>query len=406
MRHVQAPLPLPRAAGPLARLARGVLDRALRGWCHGHVTIELPGGQQVTAGAADAADRGRLIIDDPAFLVRLALRGELGAGESYVAGEWHSDDPVGLLRLFLRNLDVLDMESPLSRLGKLPDLLRHRLRANTRAGSRRNVAAHYDLGNGFYRLFLDDGMSYSCAVFDHPATTLADAQQAKLERICAALELRAGDHLLDIGCGWGALAEHAARTRGCRVTGITLSREQLAWARDRVAAAGLADRVELRLQDYRDLTGRFDAVASIEMVEAVGQRFLPGFFAGCAARLRPGGRMLLQAILMPEERYAAYRRSVDWMQTYVFPGTFIPSLGALTGAAAAAGLSLAARDEIGVHYATTLRAWRRRFRDRLDAGRRLGLTPRMERTWDLYLAFSEAAFAEKSLLDSQLLLVR
>ncbi len=385
---------------------RWALHRALRGWRHGHITIALPGGRELTAGDPGAADRARVTVDHPALLARLALRGELGAGESYVAGEWRAGDLVGLLRLFLRNLDHLALDSPLSRLGKLPALLRHRRRANTRAGSRRNVAAHYDLGNDFYRLFLDDGMSYSCAVFDRPQATLAEAQAAKLERICTALDLQPGDHLLDIGCGWGALAEHAARARGCRVTGITLSREQLAWARRRLAAAGLGDRVEVRLQDYRDVTGRFDAIACIEMVEAVGHRFLPGFFGRCAARLRPGGKMLLQAILMPEQRYPAYRHSVDWMQTYVFPGTVIPSLGALTLGAQAAGLSLTARDEIGTHYAPTLRAWRRRFHDNLEPARRLGMTARLERTWDLYLAFSEAAFAEQTLLDSQLRLMR
>jgi cyclopropane-fatty-acyl-phospholipid synthase len=199
---------------------------------------------------------------------------------------------------------------------------------------------------------------------------------------------------------------HAARTRGCRVTAVTLSRQQAAWATQRVAAAGLADRIEVRRQDYRDLRGRFDAIGSIEMVEAVGRRFLPRFFAACAARLRPGGRLLVQSILMPDDRFAAYQRGVDWMQTYVFPGTCIPSLEVLDAAAAGAGLHLAARDEIGLHYAPTLRAWRGRFLERLAAARALGMTERMERTWDLYLAFSEAAFAEQTLLDSQLLFLQ
>jgi cyclopropane-fatty-acyl-phospholipid synthase len=384
----------------------GVLTRALRGWQHGHVVIDLPGGRTVCAGDPHAADRARLTVTSRRFLPRLALRGELGAGEAYVAGEWHADDLVAALRLFLRNLFGLDFESPLSRLGRLPDVVRHRLRANTRAGSRRNVAAHYDLGNDFYQLFLDDDMSYSCAVFDRPDATLAEAQTAKLERVCAALALQPGDHLLDLGCGWGALAVHAARTHGCRVTALTLSRRQADWARRRVAAAGLADRVEVRLQDYRDLRGQYDAIGSIEMVEAVGHRFLPRYFAACAGRLRRGGRLLVQSILQPDDRFAAYQRGVDWMQTYVFPGTCIPSLAVLAGAASDAGLRLAARDEIGLHYATTLNAWRRRFDARRGAARALGMTARMERTWDLYLAFSEAAFAEQTLLDSQLLFLR
>ncbi|HTM22036.1 MAG TPA: cyclopropane-fatty-acyl-phospholipid synthase family protein [Kofleriaceae bacterium] len=385
----------------------GALERALGGWRHGRLTVDLPGGRSVCAGDPDAADRARIAVHHPAFLLRLALRGELGAGESYAAGEWSADDLVGALRLFLRNLPLLDIESRLTRLGTLPDRIRHRLlRANTRTGSRRNVAAHYDLGNAFYRLFLDDGMTYSCAIYDRPEATLAEAQAAKLERVCAALALRPGDHLLEVGCGWGSLAVHAARTRGCRVTGITLSREQLAWGRARVAAAGLADRVELRLLDYRDLHGHFDAVASVEMVEAVGERFLSGFFAACAARLRPGGRLLVQSILMPDDRFAAYRRGVDWMQTYVFPGTCIPSLAALIDAAGRTGLTLAERHEIGLHYATTLRAWRGAFRARRAEAARLGIGPRRQRTWELYLAFSEAAFAEQTLLDSQLLFAR
>jgi cyclopropane-fatty-acyl-phospholipid synthase len=324
----------------------------------------------------------------------------MGVGESFVAGEWSSDDMVGVARAFLRATAARGLESPVTRLAQLPALARHRRAANTRAGSERNVHAHYDLGNAFYRLFLDEEtLAYSAGIY--PAPSLAAAQEQKLERLCELLALEPRDHLLEIGCGWGGMAMYAARTRGCHVTAITVSREQLELASARVAEAGLADRVTIAYRDYRELTGSFDKIVSIEMLEAVGYEFLPRYFATCARVLAPGGRLAVQSITMPDDRFDAYRRRVDWMQTYIFPGTLIPSLGAIR--AASPMLHLADVYDIGPSYAPTLAAWRDRFLAQLPAVRALGFDEPFIRTWLLYLTFSEAAFAERTLGDHQLL---
>jgi cyclopropane-fatty-acyl-phospholipid synthase len=423
---------MPRLAAPAAQALRWLALAHLRAvWAAGRVDLELPSGQWVRIGGPGRADASARVHDDRLFL-RLLLRGELGAGESFVAGEWSSADLVGLLRVFLRASRARGLESPLTRLARLPALARYRRSANTVAGSRRNIHAHYDLGNDFYRLFLDEEtLAYSCALWQPPvpagaalagaapaaatpaaaapaaaAPSLADAQRAKLERLCDWLAPSPRDHLLEIGCGWGGMAIHAARTRGCRVTAITVSREQHRLAAERVAAAGLADRVSVQYRDYRGALGTFDKIVSIEMLEAVGYEYLPAYFAACAQALAPGGRFALQSITMPDERFEAYRRSVDWMQTYVFPGSLIPSLGAIARAAAAAGLAIERSADIGADYAPTLRAWRERFVAALPRVRALGFDEPFVRTWLMYLAFSEAAFAERTLRNHQLLLVK
>jgi cyclopropane-fatty-acyl-phospholipid synthase len=422
---------MPRLAAPArSLLRRAALARLRAGWRSGALELELPGGELVRLGGdnpdgarlGDAGSAGvrpgsvpRVRVHDDRFFLRLVLRGEMGAGESFVAGEWSSDDVVGVARAFLRATGGRGLESPLTRLAQLPALARHRRAANTRTGSERNVHAHYDLGNAFYRLFLDDEtMAYSCAIYPShgPAPSLAAAQERKLERLCELLALAPHDHLLEIGCGWGGMAMYAARTRGCRVTAITVSREQYELASARVAAAGLSDRVTVSYRDYRDLTTTFaqrrgdnvrgfDKIVSIEMLEAVGYEFLPRYFATCARVLEPGGRFALQSITMPDERFDAYRRRVDWMQTYIFPGTLIPSLGAIR--AASPMLELADVCDIGPSYAPTLAAWRERFVAQLPAVRELGFDEPFIRTWLLYLMFSEAAFAERTLGDHQLL---
>jgi cyclopropane-fatty-acyl-phospholipid synthase len=399
--------PIPRLAAPAAAISRRLALRRLHAtWAGGRLDLDLPGGERVRLGGSGAADARARVLDDRLF-VRLLLRGEIGAGEGYVAGEWTSDDVVAVARAFLRGTRALGAESALTLVARLPALWRHRRAANTRAGSERNIHAHYDLGNAFYRLFLDgDTLAYSCALFDADATTLAAAQRRKHERLCELLALSSDHHLLEIGCGWGGMAIHAAATRGCRVTAITVSREQHELARARVAAAGLADRVRVEYRDYRDVTGTFDRVVSIEMLEAVGFSHLPGYFATCARALAPGGRLAVQSITMPDERFAAYRRGVDWMQTYIFPGACIPSLAAIHAAAAPAGLVMDSSDDIGPSYATTLRAWRERFEAALPAVRGLGFDEPFVRTWRLYLAFSEAAFAERTLADHQLSFTR
>jgi len=393
--------PLDAVAAPLALAAARAAWRSDAG----RLDLILPDGRRLRLGGDGAADAVAHVRDERA-LARLLLRGELGAGEAYVAGEWDADDLVAVIRLFLRATRARGLESPLTRLGRLPVRVRHWRAGNSRTGSARNIHAHYDLGNDFYRLFLDDSMAYSCALWPRPDITLDEAQAAKAERLCVWLDLGAGDHLLEIGGGWGGLAIHAARTRGCRVTAITISRQQLAEAQARVAAAGVADRVDIAFCDYRDLTGTFDKVVSVEMLEAVGLRYLPGYFATVARVLRPGGRAVIQSITMPDDRFEAYRRGVDWMQTYVFPGSLIPSLGAIRGALAGSGLAITDLDDIGPDYAPTLRVWRQRFEAQLAAVRALGHGEAFIRTWRLYLAFSEAAFAERTLGDHQIVLER
>lgn len=420
--------PLPRLLAPLGRAVRPWAIAQLRDrWASGRLDLRLPSGARIRLGGAGPAEAAIRIHDDRAFL-RLVLRGEIGGGEAFVAGEWSSDDLVGALRLVLRATEAGGVESWLTRLAQLPALVRHRRAANTVRGSQRNIRAHYDLGNAFYQLFLDpETLSYSCAVFAEPsggsegaeqvdtaatgraARSLAEAQRAKLDRLCELLALTPDDHLLEIGCGWGGMAIHAATTRGCRVTAITVSREQRELARARVAAAGLADRVDIQYRDYRELgasTDRFDKIVSIEMLEAVGYEYLPRFFAIAARRLAPGGRLALQSITMPDPRFERYRHRVDWMQTYVFPGSLIPSLGAIARAAGAAGLHTARCDDIGPDYARTLRIWRERFVAALPGVTALGFDPPFIRTWLLYLAFSEAAFAERTLADHQLVFIR
>ena len=402
--------PLPRLLGPALPFGRSIALAALAArWTSEPLELELPDGTRVRLGAATGPAPRARIHDDRLFL-RLLLRGELGAGEAFVAGEWGTpdrDELVAVIRTFLRVTAARGLESPVTWLGRIPALFRHRRRANSRSGSRRNVAAHYDLGNDFYRLFLDDEtLSYSCAVWPHPGATLAEAQHAKHERLCELVGLGRDDHLLEIGCGWGGLAIHAARTRGCRVSAITISRAQHDLARERVAAAGLADRVDIQLRDYRDLRGRFDKIISVEMLEAVGDGYLPGYFAIAGRLLPPGGAMAIQSITMPDHRFARYRRGVDWMQTYIFPGALIPSLGAIAAALPGSGLSIVRTDDIGADYVPTLRAWQDRFAARLSDARALGFDEPFLRTWVLYLAFSEAAFAERTLSDHQLLLRR
>jgi cyclopropane-fatty-acyl-phospholipid synthase len=340
-------------------------------------------------------------ISDERALLRVLLRGELGAGEAYVAGEWDADDLVAALRAFLRSSSARGIESPLTQLVRLPDILRHRL-AGTRDRARRDVAAHYDLGNAFYALWLDPAMVYSCAIWE-PGDDLARAQQRKLDRLCDLAQVAPGDRVLEIGCGWGALALAAAR-RGAHVTALTLSREQASWTRRAAADAGLADRIDVQLRDWRTEHGAYDRVLSVEMLEAVGPRELPRFFSALRARLRRGGRAVLQTITIPDARWPAYRRGVDWMQTYVFPGTTIPCPRTIHAAASRADLRITHEDEIGPSYAPTLAAWRARFHAALPAVKALGFDDRFLRTWDLYLAFSEAAFTERTLGDAQLVL--
>jgi cyclopropane-fatty-acyl-phospholipid synthase len=347
-------------------------------------------------------------VHDPRLYGDVVFGGSIGAGEAYMRGYWSTSQLVDVVRLFVLNLDALDgLEGGLARLTSPLRKAVHAMRRNSRAGARENIAAHYDLGNEFFRLFLDETMMYSAATFEYPGQSLHDAQLTRLDRICEKLELEPTDHLLEIGTGWGGLALHAARHFGCRVTTTTISREQWRLARERVREAGLEGRVEVLCQDYRDLTGRFDKLVSIEMIEAIGHQYYDSYFERCAQLLAPEGTMLLQAITIADQRYERARRSVDFIQRYIFPGSCIPSVAALTASIArASDLRVFHTEDIGPHYATTLAHWRQNFRANLPRIRALGYDENFIRMWEYYFCYCEGGFAERALGDVQMLLVK
>ena len=349
-----------------------------------------------------------LCIHDSGFYRQVAANGSVGAGEAYMDGLWSCDDLVALVRLLVRNRDLLDgMETGLAKLGGLAMKALHALNRNTRTGSRRNISAHYDLGNAFFKLFLDQSMMYSSAIFADPAESLESASQRKLVRICEKLDLKPGDHLIEIGTGWGGMALHAAQHYGCRVTTTTISIEQHALASQRIQEAGLGDRVTVLLEDYRDLQGSFDKLVSIEMIEAVGHQYLDIYFDKCSSLLKSDGLALIQAITIEDHRYQQALTSVDFIKRHVFPGSFIPCVSAMVESAGRAGqLRLLNLEDFGPSYAATLRHWRHRFMSRLDLVRAQGHDDRFIRMWEFYLCYCEGGFLERSISDVHLLLAR
>jgi cyclopropane-fatty-acyl-phospholipid synthase len=390
----------PGARLPLVdRVAGRALEHVLGGLQGGALVVGLPDGSEVRFGTGRTL---RMAIEDSRLFRRLATRPRLGLGESYQAGEWRADDLPALLELLLRNAERAGSRHPhLRRLARARPRLNRR---TSRLAARRNIRYHYDLGNDFFQLFLDETMTYSCAVFDGPAESLADAQRRKLRLVCERLELGPEDHVLEIGCGWGSFALLAAGEYGARVTGITLSPAQAECARRRVAEAGLADRVDIRVQDFRDVEGAFTKVVSIEMLEAIGERLFDSYFATIDRVLRPGGRACIQTILVPDERWRRYRSSPDWIERYIFPGCLIPSLEALEQALGS--LRIRHVDELGEHYGETLARWRAAFLGRVDEVRALGFDERFVRTWDFYLASCQALFRAGLLRDAQLVVTR
>lgn len=388
---VSIPAPrLPRLVDPRARL----VDRLIARLAVGTLRVVLPSGRVVQRSGPVPGPEATIVLHRWRALSRVLLGGDIAFGEAHVDGDWSSPDLVAFLRLAARNLDALAPTVRGSAPLRLLARLKHGLRPNSRRGSRRNIVAHYDLGNDFYRRWLDGTMLYSSALYSPAATTLEAAQAAKLARIGELLRLGGGERVLEIGCGWGALAAHLAGRHGAEVTGLTISPSQLAFAREAVAAAGVAEAVDLRLQDYRDVSGTFDRIVSIEMFEAVGEAWWPTYFATIADRLAPGGRAVLQVISIAEERYEAYRRDTDFIQHHVFPGGFLPSPSAFRRAAAAAGLAVVASESFGLSYAETLAEWRRRFHAAWDEIAGLGFDDRFRRLWDYYLAYCEAGFRE------------
>jgi cyclopropane-fatty-acyl-phospholipid synthase len=402
---VELSRPRPRP-GFLAGVARRLVHARLAGLRQGRLLLHEHG--ESRAFGPGGEPEVNVTVRHPAFYPELAFGGSVGAGEAYMLGHWVADDLTALVRLLLRNREALDgIEGGLARLSAPMRAMAHWLHRNTREGSRRNISAHYDLGNEMYRLFLDETMMYSSAIFERPGMTLAEAQAAKLEAICRKLELGPQDHVLEIGTGWGGFALHAARQYGCRVTTTTISPNQHALATERVRAEGLQDRVTVLLRDYRDLEGRYDKLVSIEMIEAVGHQYYGEYFRRCDALLRPGGRMLLQAITIADQRYEQARREVDFIKRYIFPGCCIPSVTALANAMTAASrLRIVALEDIGPHYATTLARWRDNFLANSLRVRALGYPETFIRMWTFYLAYCEGGFAERALGDVQLVLER
>jgi cyclopropane-fatty-acyl-phospholipid synthase len=358
----------------------------------GRLTLVDPQGGRAVFQAPNPGPHGEIVLHDTDCLRRLITGGTVAFADAYIDGAWSSPDLTALVALAARHTHALEARFQGRPLVRALNRMAHRLRRNSRRGSKRNIAYHYDLGNGFYRRWLDSTMTYSCALFDTPGQTLAEAQTAKYARLAAMLNVGPQDHVLDIGCGWGGFALYLARTHGCRVTGLTLSAEQRDWAVRAVLEAGLNDRIDIRLQDYRDVRGSFDAIASIEMFEAVGEEHWPQYFRVCHDRLKPGGRAALQVITIAEDRFDRYRRGTDFIQKYIFPGGMLPSPSRLRDGLAAAGLTVTSEQTIGAHYAETLRRWRSAFDERWPEIAREGFDERFRRLWTYYLCYCEAGF--------------
>ena len=382
-----------RDAGPMPAAARAVMA-LLQKLTHGRLTLIAPDGATHVFGGGEPHATIRL-ANWKVFGASLSS-GDIGFAETWIEGDWHTDSLATLLELLAANRDVIERALYGSWWGRVLYRMRHLLNRNSRAGSRRNIHAHYDLGNAFYAQWLDPSMTYSSALYEGDAQRgLQAAQDAKYRRILDALALPAGARVLEIGCGWGGFAELAARD-GLHVTGLTLSTEQLAFAHERLVRAGLADRTRLLLQDYRDERGQYDAIVSIEMFEAVGEAYWPDYFATLARCLAPGGRAVIQTITIDEPLFERYRRGTDFIQQYVFPGGMLPSPAAFEQGARGAGLSVEERFGFGPDYARTLREWREAFMQAWPRIAPLGFDARFARTWEFYLAYCEAGFARRS----------
>jgi cyclopropane-fatty-acyl-phospholipid synthase len=373
----------------------------------GAVEVRLPDGRVRVFGAPDAELRSTIDVHDWRFLTSLLHGASVGVGESYMAGYWTSADLVSLIRIVIANRRALRRITPAAVLNIAGDKLIHAMRANRLGQSKRNIQAHYDLSNELYSLFLDDTMTYSAAYFPDPTVTLEEAQEAKYARLAEKVRVDGDTHVLEIGCGWGGFASYAARTHGCRVTGITLSEEQAEYARERMVREGLDHLVDIRVVDYREVRGQFDRIVSIEMLEAVGHRFFGTYFETIDRLLAPDGLAAIQVITIPEQRYDNYRRRPDFIQRYIFPGGHLPSLEAMAGSMGSnSELYVESTENIGVHYAETLRRWRERFLGNRDEVLALGFDERFVRMWEFYLAYCEGAFLARYINDLQLVLTR
>ncbi|MEX0970808.1 MAG: cyclopropane-fatty-acyl-phospholipid synthase family protein [Paracoccaceae bacterium] len=369
----------------------------LAGLKQGAVRFTLPDGRVFRADGQMAGDVGEIIVRRGSMFARIARDGQLGVSESYMDGDWDSPDLMALLDVLMPSNEAFAGQMRGAGLVRSYERLRHWLRNNSRAQAQRNIAHHYDLGNAFYSQWLDDSMTYSSALFEKPEDSLADAQRAKYAAICDGLNLRQGDSVLEIGCGWGGFAEYAARERGARITGLTISRAQHDFAAARMQRLGLNDRVEIVLRDYRDQRGQYDGIASIEMFEAVGETYWPAYFDTLKARLKSGARAALQIITIRDDLFDHYRKHVDFIQKYVFPGGMLPSPQALAEHTARAGLQAVKSFDFAPSYSRTLRLWMAEFNAKWDGIRQLGFDERFQRMWNFYLASCAAGFAGRQI---------
>ncbi len=393
----------------LESLARRVVRARLESLRNGQIVV-TENGRHETFGAVtdDMPLTVHLTVNDPRFYSDIAFGGPVGAGESYIHGSWSCDELTTLVRILAKNREVLlDMDSGTAYLTRPLQKLFHWLNRNTRSGSRRNIAAHYDLGNDFYALWLDRRMMYSGAVFEYPDMSLEAASVAKLDRICRKLNLSPKDHVLEIGTGWGGFAIYAAENYGCRVTTTTISQQQHDYAKEAIARAGLEDRITLLQSDYRDLEGQFDKLVSIEMIEAVGYEFHDAYFKKCCELLKRDGMMLLQAITIADQNYERAKKTVDFIKRYIFPGGCLTSVTAMSETLTrVTDMRIVDLEDIGPHYATTLERWRERFFDNIDRVRGMGFSEEFIRMWQYYLCYCEGGFLERAIGNVQVLIMR
>ena len=383
-----------------------VLVRLAKRIGEGELVLRFTNGAERRISAAKSGARAVLDVANPRMLRKLLTGGDVGLAESYMAGDWTSPDLASVIEFGVRNTERLTATLAGLAPVRLAHWLRHKLKPNNKRGSKKNIAAHYDLGNEFYKRWLDETMTYSSALFERPDMSLADAQRAKWQKMAEMLDLKPGQHVLEIGCGWGGFAMFLAREHGCRVTGLTLSQEQYAHARLAIAREGLSDRIDIRLQDYRDVQGTFDRVASIEMFEAVGEEHWPRFFNIVRERLVKGGVAALQIITIANDRFSRYRTEPDFIQLYIFPGGMLPSPDALKDAVTRAQLGFESVRTFALSYAETLKRWRELFDERWQEIAPLGFDERFKRMWDYYLACCEGGFRAGNISVGQFRLTR
>ena len=388
-------------------LARSLVLSKLNRFKYGFIQLE-DGKQSYNFGCATDTLQCRIRVIDPSFYRFMAIGGSLGAAEAFMDGLWDVDNLTALCQIVIRNGEARDrMERGWGWIAKPAHQIFHKLHKNTTRNSKRNIDAHYDLGNGFFRLFLDKNLMYSSAIFPEKNSSLETASEHKLEQICRKLELKPSDHVIEIGTGWGGFAIYAATHYGCKITTTTISAEQFSLANERIQRAGLSEQIKVKLTDYRNLTGQFDKLVSIEMIEAVGHQFYDTYFSKCSRLLKPDGLMLLQAITMSDWIFDAHKRTVDFIKRYIFPGSCIPSISAICKSMSKeTDLRIVDLLDIGPHYARTLRLWRERFFASINVVREQGFNEEFIRMWHFYLCYCEAGFSERYISDAQILFAK